>query len=202
MHWECRWRFPCHRLQRRPLVSHPIMHRGTCVTHVPWCMSGSLTRGGGESAPGIPGACATRNFTYLVRSPLRTRLMGTKTGAYHRADSRLAPSQWETSLPSNTVSHWLDANLESALYQPCADEVGIKGYHVVCVTVITRACFSCTARCRYKYSAKYSQSASHSFPVTPVKASYGLSFLSSDSYGGFASDYSVVYSIRLYWATL
>ena len=34
------------------------MHHGTCVTHVPWCMSGSLTRGGGENVPGIPGACA------------------------------------------------------------------------------------------------------------------------------------------------
>ena len=32
-----------------------------------------------------------------------------------RIDSRLAPSQWETSLQSNTVSHWLGANLESAL---------------------------------------------------------------------------------------
>ena len=33
-----------------------------------------------------------------------------------RADSRLAPSQWETSLQSNTISHWLVANLESALH--------------------------------------------------------------------------------------
>ena len=33
----------------------------------------------------------------------------------HRADSRLAPNQWETSLQSNAVSHWLGANLESAL---------------------------------------------------------------------------------------
>ena len=32
-----------------------------------------------------------------------------------RADSRFAPSQWETSLQSNAVSHWLGANLESAL---------------------------------------------------------------------------------------
>ena len=31
-----------------------------------------------------------------------------------RADSRLVPSQWETSLLSNAVSHWLGANLESA----------------------------------------------------------------------------------------
>ena len=33
-----------------------------------------------------------------------------------RADSRLAPSQWETSLQSNAVSHWLCASLESALH--------------------------------------------------------------------------------------
>ena len=32
------------------------------------------------------------------------------------ADSRLVPSQWETSLQSNAVSHWLGANLESALH--------------------------------------------------------------------------------------
>ena len=32
-----------------------------------------------------------------------------------RADSRIAPNQREASLQSNAVSHWLDANLESAL---------------------------------------------------------------------------------------
>ena len=33
------------------------------------CLSGSLTRCGGENGPGIPGTCATRNCTYLVRGP-------------------------------------------------------------------------------------------------------------------------------------
>ena len=61
--------FPRHRLQRKPLVSDPGMHHVTYVTHLPWCMSGSLARGGGENDPGIPGACTTRNFTYLVRGP-------------------------------------------------------------------------------------------------------------------------------------
>ena len=28
-----------------PRISDPDMHHGTCVTHVPWCMPGSLTRG-------------------------------------------------------------------------------------------------------------------------------------------------------------
>ena len=42
------------------------MHDGTSVTHVPWLMSGSLTRGVGENVPGIPDACATRNFTNQI----------------------------------------------------------------------------------------------------------------------------------------
>ena len=33
----------------------------------------------------------------------------------YRAGSKFASSQWETWLQSNTVSHWLDANLDSAM---------------------------------------------------------------------------------------
>ena len=36
-----------------------------------------------------------------------------------RTDSKIAPSQWETSLQSNAVSHWLGASLESALDIKC-----------------------------------------------------------------------------------
>ena len=76
--------FPRRRFQRKPLVSDPDMHHGTCVTHVPWCMSGSLTCGNGENVPGIPGACApgilriwqeahgvpcSSLFPFLFRSP-------------------------------------------------------------------------------------------------------------------------------------
>ena len=69
MSWECRERFPRHWLQTKPLVSGPDMDHGTCVTHVPWCMSGLLTRGYGINVPGIPGAWATRKFMYLARGP-------------------------------------------------------------------------------------------------------------------------------------
>ena len=69
MHCECRERFPRHRLQKKTLVSDPGMHHTTCITHVPCCISGSLTRCDGENVPGIPGACATHNFTYLARGP-------------------------------------------------------------------------------------------------------------------------------------
>ena len=61
-----------------PRVSDPDMHHGTCGTHVPWCMPGSLTSdflwsAVGENVPGIPDACATCNFTYLVRGPWRVK---------------------------------------------------------------------------------------------------------------------------------
>ena len=48
--------------------------KGNRVTHVLWCMSGSLTRGGWENVPSISGACATRNFMYLVRVPCWSQL--------------------------------------------------------------------------------------------------------------------------------
>ena len=69
MHRECLERFPRHRLQKKSLISDPGMHHGTCVTHVTLWMSGSPTRSGGENVPGIPGACASRNIAYLLRSP-------------------------------------------------------------------------------------------------------------------------------------
>ena len=49
------------RVIRKPLVNYPGMHHG--------CMSRSLNRGGDESVPSIPDACATPNYTYLARGP-------------------------------------------------------------------------------------------------------------------------------------
>ena len=72
MRRECRERFSRHWLERKPLVSDPGMHHGTCVSHVPWCMSGPLNCGGRENVPGIPGACTNHNFTYLSRGPCLT----------------------------------------------------------------------------------------------------------------------------------
>ena len=55
---------------------------------------------------------------------------------YIRADSTLAPSQWETSLQSNGISHWLGANLESALYVSHKTSwmvLSLWKYNTVCV---------------------------------------------------------------------
>ena len=64
MHREYKERFPRHRLQRKPLVSDPNMHHARDVMRV------RIARWR-ENVRGIPGACATRNFTYLTRGQWR-----------------------------------------------------------------------------------------------------------------------------------
>ena len=91
MHRECRERFPRHRLQSKLLVNDPGMHHGTCITHVPWWMSGSLIFSRGKNVPGIPGPCTTGNFSYLARGPYTTSsLLGygrTKEKGYQIQDT-------------------------------------------------------------------------------------------------------------------
>ena len=62
-------------------------------------------------------------FKLNMKTPKHQWLLGSlKKGqscqmCFRRADSQFAPSQWDTSLQSNAISHWLGANLESALFQ-------------------------------------------------------------------------------------
>ena len=60
-----------------PRVSNHDMHHGTCVTHMSWCMPGSLLNGFLWSRwqgkrPRHSRTCATCNFTYLVRGQMHT----------------------------------------------------------------------------------------------------------------------------------
>ena len=67
----------------------------------------------------------------------------------HRTDSSFAPSQWETALLRNDVSHWLGANLESVL---CIRNVfphwlrtwrcstGFAGNYVGLIRYVTKKC--------------------------------------------------------------
>ena len=57
--------FPATDFKGNPLVSDPGMHHGSFVTHVPWCMSGSLTRCGRENVPSIAGECM-HNLQFYV----------------------------------------------------------------------------------------------------------------------------------------
>ena len=66
---------------REHLPRHHVLMIPTCITARAWhtcrdaCrdrqLTVSLEVGCGENVPGIPDACATRNFTYLARGPFR-----------------------------------------------------------------------------------------------------------------------------------
>ena len=43
--------FPATDFKRKPLVNDPGVHHVTCVTHVSWCMSESITHSGVENVP-------------------------------------------------------------------------------------------------------------------------------------------------------
>ena len=113
MRRECRERVPRHQLNRKPLVSDPGMHHGTYLTHVPWYMSESLTRGGGENVPGVPCTSATRSFAYLVRGPLARVIM----------DCRLFDAK-----PKTTMSHYQLNHYEQflALWE---GDLPVRGIH-------------------------------------------------------------------------
>ena len=67
-----------------------------------------------------------------------------------RADSRLVPSQWETSLQSKAVSHWLGTNSESTLYiwlllptgSPLAQEISWYSLMLWCLMTHIHVVFS------------------------------------------------------------
>ena len=57
-----------------PRVSDPDLHHGTCVTHVPWCIPGSLTSGflwrrWWGKRPRLSRRMRNPQFSYLVRGP-------------------------------------------------------------------------------------------------------------------------------------
>ena len=111
---ECWGRFSRHRLQMKPLVSDPGMHHGTCVTHVSWCISWSLNPRWRGNIPGIPGACATRNFTYLARGPCSSpgHFLLQPLG-YHRLHERQSlPHQDSFSWPWNRTRSIVDHHLK------------------------------------------------------------------------------------------
>ena len=150
MRRECRERFAHHRCQRKPLVSDPGMHHGTCFTHVPWCMSGSLTRGGGENVAGIPGACATHNFAYLVRGPWtfqapvpyinRTWTSVCLQMPYYRQWSQFR-LHWQTCLLQRFISStWCYANgLDLMTSFRMTDEIFKRSRHFKCYKWHTRS---------------------------------------------------------------
>ena len=137
MRCEYRQHFPRQQLQRKPRVSDPGMHQGTCVTHVPWCMSGSLSRGRGENVPGIPGACATRNFKYLVRGSWQSHTMKRISALLVLCEGKhLSPEVSHLKGPAMSTQ---DITMNTSWV---ADDLRLHDAHVTslhCVTYVRRA---------------------------------------------------------------
>ena len=70
----------------------------------------SFEAGGEENVPSIPGACATRNFTYLVRNP-STRITFSRWQMTIKSDVTIAISD-RSLLPNSAsiYSQWLSGN--------------------------------------------------------------------------------------------
>ena len=101
-------------------------HRGlaipTCIAARAWrtcrdaCrdryLAVSVEVGGGENVPGIPGACATRNFTYLVRA------------SWHLKSSRT------TLFVGNLFTLITKKNIKCKCYWSCVREsISGRGFH-------------------------------------------------------------------------
>ena len=56
------------------------------------------------------------HMSEIEQQPVGIGYFSTNQKQWLRADSRFAPSQWETALLCNHVSHWLGASVESALW--------------------------------------------------------------------------------------
>ena len=74
-----------------------------------WLMLRGATQGGLRRGPSK--GCTQKN----LRLGKHWDAAGNLVSNTCRADSRSAPTQWEMSLQSNSVSHWLGTNLDSAL---------------------------------------------------------------------------------------
>ena len=125
LHWWCRAIF----LFRTPLtiqIHHHghIIHKFTTSRKLIWgawmCWRSLIYYEYlGANWLRLKGACclaAIVEATILASCHVgKSLLLVIRWGTCSRADSRFAPSQWDTLLQSNAVSHWLGANLESAL---------------------------------------------------------------------------------------
>ena len=107
-------------IQRKPRVSDLGMHHGTCVRHMSWCMSGSLTRGGGENVPGIPGACAPA----ILRIWQETHGEGTTGPLFTKRTDVLPQNQGPFSVSYLFSSKSLDHFLSSPLLGREAKSLG------------------------------------------------------------------------------
>ena len=113
---------------RNPLQHAPKLHLGFHIDelHSFIVYINDVTRTSRHTKPPVPvflWLLITKNFkmpkllSFCEGSPhVTNRFPSIIANCDVRVDSRLAPSQWDMLLQSNTTSHWLGTKLESALW--------------------------------------------------------------------------------------
>ena len=112
MRRECRERFPRNHGPATPTCITARAWRTCCDAYRDRSLAVSFEVGGGESAPGIPGACATVNFMHLIRGPCSIFKMGryiTKarfTHSQHHTSQRVHIFRMSGDIPFATCLCW------------------------------------------------------------------------------------------------
>ena len=102
--------FPATDFKGNRYIAIPACNTVRGAMHAPWCMSGSLTRSGGENVPGIPGACATRNVMYLARDPSKELLLQLWMMDDHHLDMKV-----------DGVRRWISASVRAGSLNELVD---------------------------------------------------------------------------------
>ena len=118
--------FPRRRFKRKPLVSDPGMHHGTCVTHVPWCMSGSLACGDRKTFPAFP-AHAHPQFCVSGKSPMDKLLYPHKRCNYPLMPCHPRRSSKTINECSTWMSNYDPRQTMDAITYPCLN----RGWYLV-----------------------------------------------------------------------
>ena len=102
------------------------------------CLVVSFKIGGGEDVPGIPDACATRNFTFLVRGPWKkavmyslgipftthTALISDKTVSKSSLWTEFFNSLYRFSILTMNM-YYLSASMHTSVRSACSDVTGL-----------------------------------------------------------------------------
>ena len=137
------------RFSSPPRVGDPDMHHGTCVKQVPSredrLLAVPFEVSGEENVLGIPGACATHNFTYLAKGPWHVKkdmsltlyVLNFKRKHKHVFTFYVIPPYWHAKDNWNPSSCKTRTYLFHIVNIMVADDLATQGARVSAAMVLT-----------------------------------------------------------------
>ena len=125
-----------------PRVSDPHIHHGTCMTHVPWCRSGSLTSGfllKSVAGKPFPASRCMRKTQFSVSSK---RPMVPKFRHYHISSEQVTISDLIQFQGNTYLTPVKIAILIATPFYTCEDFCTLMAYAQMCIDQMTSYGFS------------------------------------------------------------